>query len=150
MGNWEQGVKNIGNVTARDVFPLTDLMKFIPDKKTGDPLADDPPILDCNIAPDKNKLMFALSAGEEKFVQFRQTMGTTPKINSGDAGQFYISTCVSYSDNEGNKHATCDMYRLFVFGSNPLDHVLGTPTWKCDGKEITGHFVSAPTGNCQN
>jgi len=153
VGNLDIFVKNIGNGTADNVFASWDQMKVVPEQKLGDPFWDDPPSITpetCSLnATPEPKYTFPLAHGEEKVAQMKDAVGAVPPVSKGAKVQFYMATCVFYSDGDRH-HGTCDTYRLFVPSDEPLEKLLGTPTIVCDGRNVTGTFVDAFAGHCQN
>jgi hypothetical protein len=148
LGRFEVAVKNIGNMTAYNVFPLQYRIAAVPEHKIGDPIQDEPPSVterSCSDYLTNPKIDFPLGPGQEKYPQDSQGVVTiSPRLN-GDTVQVYFSECVYYVN--GGHHGTCDVYRLFVPSANSL---IGTPNMICDGKPITGTFVETPSGHCQN
>ena len=73
-----------------------------------------------------------------------------PKLDKAELVQFYFASCVFYWDDQGTQHATCDRYRLDLPSTNPLDSILGSPSFMCDGQPKNGKFVSDLSGHCEN
>lgn len=153
IGNMQEFVKNVGRGTASNVFEASDV-KVVPEQKLGNGFWDDPPSVgpeNCSLGPRvlDPKITSSIAPGEEKVAVMREAAWNTPPFHKGASAQIYMTSCVFYSD-EDTHYGTCDTYRLFVPSDNPLDQLLGTPTVACDGKEVTGKFVSAFAGHCQN
>jgi len=148
-GNMQLAIKNIGKGRANDVFPHWMFMKVIPEKRRGDPFVDDPPAVDCSIKI-KRAEGFPLDVGVEMFPQIRQSVMSLPKLGKGEPVQLYFSNCVFYWDDQGTQHATCDRYRLDLPSSNPLDRIIGSPSFMCDGQPKSGKFMSDLSGHCEN
>ncbi len=152
-GNMEVFWKNIGQSTAEHVTWLKMKGKIIPEKKTGDPNVDDPPVITeatCNRIVDDGKGT-KLDAGVATGFYIRASSGQIPPFEVGTVVQFYFAHCIFYSDGNGKHHGTCDSYRLFTPSSgNPLDTIFGTPSIVCDGREVTGRFGPSLNGHCEN
>ncbi len=148
-GNMQLAVKNIGTGRANDVSPYWMFLKIIPEKRRGDPAIDGPPPGDCNMKPKRSE-SFPLDVGVEMFPQIRQSAGSLPKLNKGESVQLYFTNCIFYWDDQGTQHITCDRYRLNLPSSNPLDSILGSPSFVCDGQPKSGKFMSDLQGHCEN
>jgi hypothetical protein len=148
-GNAESSVKNIGNDTAGHVYPFMFEMKIIPEHKTGDHFWDDLPVANCDFVPNANPMMFSLLHGEEKSVQIRQGVMGLPPLKKGDSVQLYRMECAYYTDAQEMHHAVCDLYRFYVPSDDPLDRIMGTPSFSCDGSPRIGTFQQYLTGGCR-
>jgi hypothetical protein len=144
-GNMRTTVKNVGNARAVRVMPFMNLMKIVPEKKTGNAFIDELPRVNCNWNPAIPEAAFNLAPGQETSTGIRQTAGTTPNLPEGTVFQLYFVSCVYYSDDYGANHATCDTYRLEFPSTNPLDVLGGSPSFVCDRTPRTGRFFGAIT-----
>jgi len=150
-GNIQLAVKNIGTARADDVSTYWMFMKIIPEKRRGDPFIDDRPPGDCNMkVKGSEDLGFPLDVGVETFPEIRQSVMGLPKLNEGETVQLYLANCIFYWDDQGTQHTTCDRYRLNLPSSNPLDSILGSPSFVCDGQPKNGKFMSDLGGHCEN
>jgi len=155
-GNMRIFSKNIGNATAdksNDGFIQT---RVVSESKTGHPILDEPPLITddaCRHRPNFDPSTdFSLPAGMQRSSDLRQSAGMSTLgtyLKKGAPVQFYIVPCIYYLDGDGQEHGTCDTYRLLIPSSEPIDRLLGTPSIKCDGRQVTGHFYEAVTGHCQ-
>jgi len=148
-GNMVSAIKNIGNATAYHVIPYVQLIKIIPERKTGNAIFDEVPVGDCKKSVSMKDLEFPLAQGVEVFPRMRQSAGTIPPVADGDRVQLYMSECVYYSDEYGQQHGTCDAYRLYLPSNDALDRLSGSPSFVCDALPKTGKFGGALEGHCQ-
>src|SRR2546427_6022368 len=152
-GNMEVFWKNIGQSTAEHVTWQKMKAKIIPEKKTGDPNVDDPPVITeatCSRIVDDGKGT-KLDAGVATGFHIRASSGPIPPFEVGTVVQFYFAHCIFYSDSYGKHHGTCDSYRLFTPSQgSPLDTILGTRSIVCDGREVMGRFGPTVNGHCEN
>jgi hypothetical protein len=148
-GNMQVFVKNVGNAKAANVFIALGFNKVIPNRRRSDPFLNAIPVTDCKSKMSGGSSEFPLAIGEEKGLAIRQSMGaSTLQLDHGETVQVYSLWCVYYSAEFGNRHATCDTFRIFVPSDSPLDRLSGTPEFMCDGVPRIGTFRPAPTGHC--
>jgi hypothetical protein len=150
FGNLRFFIKNIGNDTAEQVFPFPGDVKLVPINKTGDARWDDPPAAHCDVVPKPSATpLFSLIPGEDRVMQIRQGFITNlPFLRKGDMVQLYREDCVYYSDHDGTQHAFCDSYLFVVPSDDPLDRLIGTTNFRCDGTPRSGEFRATLTGRC--
>ena len=148
-GNMQTVVKNTGNARAINVWPYTNLLTIIPERKTGNTFVDDPPPANCDLTVNAGEATFTLAPGQEARPRIRQSAGTVPELPEGATVQLYFMSCIYYSDDYAVNHGTCDTYRLFLPSKNPLDVLGRSPSFVCDGAPRTGRFVGHVTGHCQ-
>ena len=73
-------VKNTGKTEAQDVF-ASFRMSIVPLKKTGIPIYDEPPPVNCSITPTNPPMRLSLAPDGETRLLLRQTVGTLPTPN---------------------------------------------------------------------
>jgi hypothetical protein len=147
VGMGRSHVKNIGNATAYDVLPYS-MPKVVPEQKTGNRIFDSLPRIACDADANPSPVGFPLAPGIETNPETIQGIVSLPSLSEGAKVQLFTGACVSYRDEYGGKHATCDTYRFFFSSSNPTD-VGETPTFICDKTPKVGRFVGHITGHCQ-
>lgn len=148
-GNIETAFKNVGNASALHVMPYVNIVKIIPEKKTGNQFFDALPEVNCELQPKAKELEIPLPPDRELFPQIRQMVMTLPPISKDDPVQLYWANCVYYTDEYNGSHGTCDTYRLNFLSASELDILQGSPTFYCDATPRMGRFVSTVTGHCQ-
>jgi len=151
-GNMQRFAKNIGNASAYHVIPFMNMMKVIPEKRTGDALIDALPLVSCDMkinTGNTGEIEFPLAPGIEIRPQIRQSFASIPPLHTDDPVQLYVASCIYYADEYGGRHGTCDTYRVNFPSTNPLDVLQGSPTFFCDATPHIGKFLGHTTGHCQ-
>lgn len=148
-GNIHTFIKNVGNGRALNVNPYRMSMKVVPAIKTGIAIIDDPPHVDCNVKQTNHDIALNLAPGQETGATIRQSGWNSAMLSEGPAYEVFFVSCIDYSDEYGNDHATCDTFLLSFQSSEPLDALTGLPTFICDRTPKVAKFFGAATGNCQ-
>jgi hypothetical protein len=81
-GNMQSFVKNVGNARAISVNPYLQMMKVIPEHKTGDSFIDGLPVVSCDLKVKMPGTEFNLAPGMEVSPQLRQSV---PRMRSTSA-----------------------------------------------------------------
>lgn len=148
-GNMRLFFKNFGSVKVDRALP-TLVMKIIPEKKRGDSFIDERPPVTCSAKANNLPDMIPIIPGEEKTLDIRQSVITTPQLTDEEHVQLYATVCIDYAERFGPVRTTCDTYRLVVPSRDPIDSLNGTPSFVCSDKPMVGRFAEELTGHCAN